>query len=86
MKITQKKKKIPKKVILTAIALLIIGGAGAFGLYQSQQATHRSSSGEIRPVNDVDYSPPTPQEEEQKDDTKEEIIKKKRAGNHSAAR
>jgi hypothetical protein len=75
MKITQKKQKIPKKVYLTAIALLIIGGAGAFGLYQSQQATHRSGT-EIRPVNDVDYNPPSPAEQQQKEDTKEETIKK----------
>lgn len=77
MKIAKKQSKIPKKIIIIAIGLLIIGGAGVFGLYQSQRANNIAKSNQeaVRPVNDVDYSPPTPDEQQQQEDTKTDVIK-----------
>lgn len=77
MKIAKKQNKIPKKVIILGIGLLIIGGAGAFGLYQSQRANNINASHQeaIRPVNDVDYNPPTPDQQQQQEDTKTDVIK-----------
>lgn len=81
MKIAQKQSKLPKKTIIIALALLIIGGAGAFGLYQSQQANNVAGSNQeaVRPINDVDYNPPTTTEQEQQQQTKEDIIKQNEA-------
>lgn len=77
MKIAKKQSKIPKKVIITAVGLLIVGGAGVFGLYQSQRANNINASHQepIRPVNDVDYNPPTPDQQQQQEDTKTDVIK-----------
>lgn len=77
MKITQKQSKFPKKIIIGIIALLVIGGVGAFGLYQSQRANNIGSSAtaEIRPINDVDYSAPTTDEQNEQNQAKDEIIK-----------
>jgi hypothetical protein len=77
MKIAKKQSKFPKKIIIIAIGLLIIGGAGAFGLYQSQRANNIAKSNQeaVRPVNDVDYSPPTADEQQQQEDTKTDVIK-----------
>ena len=71
MKIAKKQNKIPKKVIILGIGLHIIGGAGAFGLYQSQRANNINASPQeaIRPVNDVDYNPPTPDQPQEQEDT-----------------
>lgn len=77
MKIAKKQNKIPKKVIILATGLLIVGGAGAFGLYQSQRANNINASHKepIRPVNDVDYNPPTPDQQQEQEDTKSDVIK-----------
>jgi hypothetical protein len=77
MKIAKKQNKIPKKVILLAIGLIVVGGAGAFGLYQSQKANHVNSSATspIREANNVDYNPPTQDEQKQQEDTKTDVIK-----------
>lgn len=77
MKIAKKQTKIPKKIIVIAIGLLIVGGAGAFGLYQSQRANNINASHQepIRPVNDVDYNPPTQDQQQQQEDTKTDVIK-----------
>jgi hypothetical protein len=77
MKIAQKQNKIPKKVIIIGLGLLIVGGAGAFGLYQSQRANNINASHQeaVRPVNDVDYNPPTADQQQQQEDTKTDVIK-----------
>jgi hypothetical protein len=77
MKIAKKQRKIPKKVIVLALGLLVIGGAGAFGLYESQKANQVASTDTAaRPINSVDYNPPTPDEQKQQEDTKTDVIKK----------
>jgi hypothetical protein len=87
MKITKKSKRIPKKVIALAIGLLVLGGAGAFGLYQSQRANKISSSADspIRETNSVDYNPPSHDEQKQQEDTKSDVIKQNDQGNNPPA-
>lgn len=82
MKIAKKQRKIPKKIIVLAIGLLIVGGAGAFGLYQSQKANKVAPSADTaaRPTNSVDYNPPTPDEQKQQEDTKTDVIKQNDTG------
>ena len=77
MKIAKKPNKIPKKVIVIAIGLLILGGAGAFGLYQSQRANKIASSANspIRESNSVDYTPPSQDQQQKQEDTKTDVIK-----------
>jgi len=78
MKIAKKQRKIPKKIILLVVGLLIVGGAGAFGLYQSQKANKTAASADTaaKPINTVDYNPPTADEQKQQEDTKTDVIKK----------
>ncbi len=78
MKIARKPKHIPKKIILLALGLVILAGAGAYGLYQSQRANkvHSSADSPIRQTNSVDYNPPTQDEQKQQEDTKTDVIKK----------
>lgn len=76
MKIT-KKHKIPKKPIVIVTILLLLGGVGIFGFYQSQQPNRSvGSTTEVRPQNSVDYNPPTTTEQQQKEDTKTDVIKR----------
>ena len=77
MKIAKKQHKIPKKVIILTLGLLILGGAGAYGLYKSQKATNVASSTDTaaKPPNTVDYNPPTPAQQQQQEDTKTDVIK-----------
>lgn len=77
MRIAKKQRKIPKKIIVLALGLLVVGAAGAFGLYQSQKANKVASSADtaVKPPNTVDYNPPTPQQQQQQEDTKTDILK-----------
>jgi hypothetical protein len=77
MKISPKTKRIPKKIIILALGLLVLAGAGAFGLYQSQRANkvHSSADSPIRQTNSVDYNPPSQDEQKQQEDTKSDVIK-----------
>lgn len=83
MKITKKQSKIPKKFILVAAVLVVIGGAGAYGLYISRKANNVANSADtaMKPTNTVDYNPPTADEQKQQEDTKTDVIKQNDAKN-----
>lgn len=77
MKIAKKQRKIPIKLFLITLGLVIISAAGAFGLYESQKANKVASSTDTaaRGTNSVDYNPPSQQEQKQQEDTKTDVIK-----------
>ena len=75
MKIAHKKSLGKKKKILIIIAAIIIvgGGAGAFYYFNTQRNSNTTAN-EPRPVNTVDYNPPTKQQEQTTSDQKDQII------------
>ena len=75
MKIARKKGLSPKKKIIIAVAVvaaLAIGGAAFYLL--STQRNNDTSTDEPRPVNTVDYNPPTQEQEQETSTQKDEII------------
>lgn len=75
MKIARKKTLGKKQKILIVIILLLVaaGGVAVFFFYNTQR-NNSTNANEPRPVNTVDYNPPTKEEEQSTSTQKDQII------------
>lgn len=75
MKIAHKKALGKKQKILIVIVLLLVvaGGIAVFYFYNTQR-NNNTTANAPRPVNSVDYSPPTAEQEQSTSTQKDEII------------
>lgn len=77
--------KLPKpktkklRIILIAIAAALVLGGGTLAYFLSNQKNNLQSAEGPRPVNTIDYGPPTEQEKQEASDKKDEIIKQEEA-------
>lgn len=80
MKKIKTRVKITKKLVLAALALTLVLGAGSYAFYRNRSNNQRAVSApeedEKRGVNDVNYGPPTEEELDETKRQKDEIIKK----------
>lgn len=75
MKIARKKTLGKKQKILIIVILLLVaaGGVAVFFFYNTQR-NNNANTNEPRPVNTVDYNPPTKEEEQSTSTQKDQII------------
>lgn len=75
MKIAHKKSLSKKKKILIIVAaLLLVGGVAVAFYFLNTQRNNNTNTSQPRPVNSVDYNPPTKEEEQATSDQKDQII------------